>query len=164
MKIAATLILAIFGLSIFLLLTVPYGSQTLKHFEFFPLSVFLVLAIGHWPKQNPVHRKILTALCIVGWFCTYFLAVLVTHRNERFTMELQGVVSDIFRGGHNAPSIRVTTDSATEVPVVGLAESEWKLIQTGEPFTKSNGTFESRCADRVVSLDSTSRLDVYRRK
>jgi hypothetical protein len=164
MKIAATLILAIFGLSIFLLLTAPYGSHTLKYFEFFPLSVFLVLAIGHWPKQNPVHRKILTALYIVGWFCTYFLTVTVTHRNERFTMELHGVVSDIYRGGHNAPAIRVTSDTATDVPVTDLTEPEWELIQLGDTFTKKSGSFEAQCANRVLHLENTRRLDIYRRK
>jgi hypothetical protein len=164
MKIAATLILAIFGLSIFLLLTAPYGSQALKHFKFFPLSVFLVLAIGHWPKENPVHRKILAAFCVVGWFCAYILVVTVTHRNERFTMELHGVVSDIYRGGHNAPAIRVTSDSATNVPVADLAEAEWELIQLGETFTKPSGTFEAKCANRILHLENTRRLDLYRRK
>ena len=164
MKIAATLTLAFFGLSIFLVLTTPYGSQTLKHFEFFPLSVFLVLAIANWPKQNRLHQTILRTLCAIAWICGLFLSSLITNRNERFVMELSGVVSDIYRGGHNAPSIGVTADSAEETPVEVMAETEWKLIQIGEAFTKFSGSFEARCANRVIHLETFSRLDAFRRK
>lgn len=164
MKIAAALTLAFYGFAIFLLLTAPYGSKTLSYLSLFPLSFFLIFPVAYWPKQNRQTQAILRTLCFIVSLFGCFLSTQITRRNDRFTMEVHGVVSEIDRGGHNTPSIRVKNQTGDEVAVENIAESVWKSLQTGEPFSKLSGTFDAQCAGRLLYLEETSRLDTFRRK
>jgi hypothetical protein len=164
MKIAAALTLAFYGFAIFLLLTAPYGSKTLSYLSLFPLSFFLIFPVAYWPKQNRQTQAILRTLCFIVSLFGCFLSTQITRRNDRFTMEVHGVVSEIYRGGHNAPSVRVKAGAGSEVAVENIAEPVWKLILLDDPFIKKNGTFQAHCANRHLYLEETSRLDTFRRK
>lgn len=162
MRITAISTVVFSAFSMVFLAQTPYGSGLFEIIDFFPLTIFLILAIGYWPTKGLKQRKLWLIVCMVVWVFAYFLCVSVSHRNKRFTMALEGVVSSKYRGGHNAPSIRVAGVSGNDVPVEGLAEAEWDQIQINDQFVKESGTFEARCAKRTIYLEETSVIDAFR--
>ena len=162
MRITAISTLVFSALSIFFLAQSPYGSELFEIIDFFPLTIFVILAIGYWPNKDLNQRRLWFILCAGVWAFTYFLSFFVSQRNERFTMALEGVVSSKYRGGHNAASIRVVDVSGNDMPVEGLAETEWNLIKISDLFVKKRGTFEARCAERTIYLERKSVIDAFR--
>ncbi len=162
MRITAISTLVFLALYIFFLTHSPYGSHWFEIIGFFPLTIFLIIAIGYWPNKSLNRRRLWSALCTVVWFFASFLSFFVSQRNERFTMSLEGVVSSKYRGGHDAPLIRVTNVSGFDMPVEGLIETEWNSIKMDDLFVKKSGTFEARCAERTIYLERTSIIDSFR--
>jgi hypothetical protein len=150
------------ALSLFFLARHPYGSDLFEIIHFFPLSVFLIIAIGNWPTKDLKQRKLWLIPCMVFWAITYYFYVTVSHRNDRFILELEGVVSSQYRGDHNTASIRVFDVSGKNVPVVGLKEADWEQIQVNDHFHKKRGTFEAHCAGRTLHLERKHLIDTFR--
>jgi hypothetical protein len=164
MKITSIGYAAISIVSICFLMLVPYGNPGIQIYGFWPVTTLLVVVIMYWARRNLEQRTVILTVCVIGWGVMCFLSSRVAHRDKRFNMELEGIVSTKYRGGHNLPSIYVTTNSAGEFPVEGLIETQWNEIHIGDDFTKHGRTFQAHCGNLSISLVTQSVIDNYRLK